>query len=89
LLPALDACFEASIDRGLAHQGDYFEFGVFKGYTFWYAQERARRHELARMRFYGFDSFSGLPPVRGRDPTTLQEFDEGQYACSKDRVVAN
>jgi hypothetical protein len=41
------------------------------------------------MQFYGFDSFAGLPPVRGRDQTQDDEFYEGQYACSKEKVVAN
>lgn len=89
VLPALEACFRASIDRGLAHEGDYFEFGVFKGYAFWYAQDIARRHGLEGMHFFGFDSFAGLPPVRGRDRTPREDFYEGQYACPKDRVVAN
>ncbi len=88
-LPALEDAFRASVDHGLAHRGDYFEFGVFKGYAFWYAQDVARRHGLDRMRFFGFDSFAGLPPVRGRDLTPRGDFYEGQYACPKDRVVAN
>jgi hypothetical protein len=55
LLPALDACFEASIDRGLAHQGDYFECGDFKGCSFWYAPgarpaARTRADALLRLR---------------------------------------
>lgn len=41
------------------------------------------------MPFFGFDSFAGLPPVRGRDLTPRGDFYEGQYACPKDRVVAN
>ena len=89
VLPALEASFQESIDRGLAYEGGYFEFGVFKGYTFWYAQDLARKHGLERMQFYGFDSFAGLPPVRGRDQTPDDEFYEGQYACSKEQVVAN
>jgi hypothetical protein len=89
VLPALEASFQTSIERGLADNGGYFEFGVFKGYTFWYAQNLARKHGLEGMQFYGFDSFTGLPPVRGRDQTPDDEFYEGQYACSKEKVVAN
>jgi O-methyltransferase len=89
VLPVLEACFRQAINRRLAYDGDYFEFGVFKGYTFWYAQDCARKHGLERMHFYGFDSFTGLPPVRGRDQTPHDEFYEGQYACSKEKVVAN
>ena len=89
ILPALDTCFQESVDRGLAHRGDYFEFGVFKGYAFWHAQNVARRHGLEGMRFFGFGSFAGLPPVQGRDRAAHHEFYEGQYACSRERVVAN
>ena len=89
ILPALYTCLQESVDRGLAHRGDCLEFGVFKGYAFWYAQNVARRHGLEGMRFFGFDSFAGLPPVQGRDRTAHHEFYEGQYACSRERVIAN
>ncbi len=89
VLPALEACFERSRESGLAHQGDYFEFGIFKGYAFWYAQHVAGKCGLNDMHFFGFDSFAGLPPVKGRDETANQDFYEGQYACSKEQVVAN
>src|SRR3954451_14741438 len=43
--------------------GDYFEFGMFKGYTFWFAQRLAAFHGRDAMRFFGFDSFAGLPAI--------------------------
>lgn len=75
--------------------GDYYEFGLFRGYTFLSAQRAADELGLTGTRFYGFDSFKGLPPVVGADRpepgrTPLQTFDghffEGQYACSRRQV---
>ncbi|HEY6555020.1 MAG TPA: hypothetical protein VI669_16815, partial [Vicinamibacteria bacterium] len=43
--------------------GDYYEFGVFRGYTFLCAQQACDRLGLSEMRFWGFDSFQGLPRV--------------------------
>jgi len=67
-------------------QGDYYEFGVFKGHTFLHAQLAAGELGRHTMRFFGFDSFEGLPPAVGVDLTKEQHFYAGQYACSLDRV---
>lgn len=76
-------------DGGKILQGDYCEFGLFKGHTFLQAQLIARRLGFDDMRFFGFDSFEGLPPVVGVDDTGQDHFYEGQYACSLDRVTQN
>ena len=56
--------FEAASDLGsLRDGGDYCEFGVFKGYSFWKAQQEANRHDLT-CRFFGFDSFTWAGPNR-------------------------
>lgn len=89
MLPTLDAVFEQSVALGTASQGDYYEFGVFKGYAFWYAQKAAQRLGIDTMRFFGFDSFAGLPDIEGPDQTKNDIFYKGQYACSKDKVVKN
>lgn len=67
--------------------GDYYEFGLFRGYTLHHAEQTARRLQLDAMRFHGFDSFKGLPAVEGIDQT--RQFFEGQFACSKPGVIAN
>ncbi len=82
-------CLERSIDFGTAACGDYHEYGIFKGHTFLQAQLHARELGLDRMRFFGFDSFEGLPEVTGIDRVEGDQFYAGQYACSRDRVEQN
>ena len=68
-------------------RGDYFEFGLYRGASFSAAQRLARRYHLAsEMRFFGFDSFQGLPEPAGVDVTG--EFRKGDYACSHAEVTA-
>lgn len=63
-------------------EGDYLEFGVFQGKTFVSAYHFAQRSSLKKMRFYGFDSFEGLPDIIGNDKEG--EFQKGQYSYSLD-----
>jgi O-methyltransferase len=86
-LPAVvRRCLRKAVQTQAARQGDYYEFGVFKGHTFLHAQLAARELGLDEMRFFGFDSFQGLPPAVGVDLTEEEHFYAGQYACSLDRV---
>ena len=62
---AIDASFEYLKAAGV--DGDHLEFGVYKGYTLLHAQQSAHRADLLEMRFFGFDSFEGLPDVQGSD----------------------
>jgi O-methyltransferase len=89
LLPALERCFARAKQGGHADRGDYMEFGLFKGYSFWYAQHLAGIHGMESMRFFGFDSFKGLPAPSDIDSTPQNVFYEGQYSCTKDEVVRN
>jgi hypothetical protein len=66
--------------------GDYYEFGLFRGYTFLATQETCSKLSILEPRFYGFDSFQGLPAVEGIDQTNGQFFG-GQFACRKEDVV--
>lgn len=68
--------------------GDYYEFGIYRGGSFAAAQRACRDLGIESTRFYGFDSFQGLPPVEGVDETD-GIFYEGQYAAPKDAVVRN
>ena len=89
ILPALDRCFAKAKECGSSGGGDYMEFGLFKGYSFWYAQHLAAKHGLSSMRFFGFDLFQGLPLPSEIDLTQENVFYEGQYSCGKSDVVRN
>jgi O-methyltransferase len=91
--PGLEAGFEqifaAVAELGSLRDGaDYCEFGLFKGYSFWKAQQEANKYGLP-CRFFGFDSFAGLPDITGLDRTDHGEFRQGQYSCSQADVVEN
>lgn len=66
---------------------DYLEFGIFNGFTLWFAQAFAWQLGAKDMRFFGFDSFRGLPIM---SPEELwEDFVPGAFACSRAEVEAN
>jgi O-methyltransferase len=78
------AAIEGSLAELLSAQviGDYFEFGLYRGYSFWSAQRAAKGIGHSSMRFFGFDSFEGLPEVEGND-RKAGIFVSGDYRCSR------
>jgi len=84
---AIEKCFNKAVDFGTADKGDYCEFGIFKGYTFAYANNYAKKINIRKMRFFGFDSFQGLPEIEGVDITNEMPFYKGQYSAGKEQVV--
>lgn len=81
LLIGILRAFKVS-DRG----GGYYEFGLFKGFSFWFA-EQIQREYGTNFYFYGFDSFEGLPESKvDVDPIYWAE---GNYATSYDSVLAD
>jgi hypothetical protein len=81
VLEAIDRSFAHARANGIA--GDYLEFGVFKGASLLHAQKLADALSLRPMRFFGFDSFKGLPDeVEQRK----EIFYKGQYSCGEQQV---
>lgn len=65
-------------------KGDYFEFGVYKGTTFTAAYYFAKLNFLYDMRFLAFDSFEGLPEIKGVD-AKVPMYEAKQYAFGLDK----
>lgn len=66
---------------GSGLRGDYHEYGCFSARTFRIVLSEARRWELDAMRFYAFDSFSGLPEPENKP--VLESWSKGAMAMSK------
>ena len=62
--------------------GALYEFGVYKGFSFWYANQLAKQFDFD-FEFYGFDSFEGLPKS---NVDIHRNWAEGSYSCSKEIV---
>ena len=70
-------------------QGDYLEFGVWKGGSLMNAYHIAKRlKHLQAMRFYVFDSFEGLPEKAWQD-AECAVFKKGDYAFTLEEVRRN
>jgi len=61
----------------------YWEFGVFKGYSLWFADLYAK-HKEVDFNFYAFDSFEGLP--ESKVDCDKPSFNKGHYKSSFDFV---
>ena len=64
----------------------YYEFGLFKGFSFWFAEQISREYTGANFYFYGFDSFEGLP--KSQVDIEPVYWAEGNYAASVESVTA-
>lgn len=85
---AIHKAFSLLKDEGQTSFGDYYEFGLFRGYAFLKAYEYSKQLGINDISFYGFDSFQGLPETQGIDVADGRFF-EGQFACSKKDVEKN
>lgn len=70
-------------------EGDYLEFGVFTGSSFAHSIRCARKHlrfnnKLNKIKFYGFDSFSGFGDVADSD--NHQYYIDENFKSDFDRV---
>jgi Macrocin-O-methyltransferase (TylF) len=87
LLIAIHSCFRKASTLGICAHSDYMEFGVYRGFSLWYAQALSRDMEIADMRFFGFDSFKGLPVLKGKDKNG--DFQKGMFKSSRPFVEKN
>jgi len=67
---------------GQVSGGGYYEFGVYRGFSFWFANNLAKSMGLD-YEFHGFDSFEGLPPSK---VDSHRHWQPGNYACDLDQV---
>jgi hypothetical protein len=81
----VERALESAHRKGLADHGDYYEFGIYRGYTLWHAQKVMNRLGNRSMRFFGFDSFEGFPEVQGTDQYK-NDFSRGQFATGLEQV---
>lgn len=72
----LRPAFSAITSWGI--NGDYLEFGVYQGRAMSWAMRHARRTK-SDMRFFAFDTFTGLPDV-----ADMGKWVPGDYACSEE-----
>lgn len=84
LLISTAKCLHWLHDNGCLEGSDYLEFGIFRGFNLWYAQAYARLLGVRDMRFFGFDSFLGMPPAEGIDAGG--PFHEGDFSAYRDEV---
>lgn len=61
--PYFNDVFAAVAEKNI--EGDYLEFGVFYGKTTLMAMVLAEKFDIAELRIFGFDSFSGFPYNEG------------------------
>lgn len=86
LLIAIEKSLIYLKEKKILDGSDYLEFGVFRGFTFWYTQQLCKMHGAEEMRFFGFDSFLGLPKLEKIDRGG--DFSEGAYECPRQDVEA-
>lgn len=79
---AMDYAAESAVE------GDYLEFGVFRGRTFAAASYLSRKRGLS-MKLYAFDSFAGLPANVEVDSSGFKMYADGEYACSEREFLRN
>ena len=89
---SLSGALPGGIDKAFLHlwkssllvDGAYYEFGVYTGYSLYYAEKASKAIRGPEFMFYGFDSFRGLP-----EPRVDIMWAEGDYAVSREETESN
>jgi len=83
LLVAIVKAFNYQRGKEIGYQG-YYEFGLFKGFSFWFAEQIGRAYYGETLYYYGFDSFEGLPESAVDDHINWMP---GNYTASIEFVI--
>jgi len=70
-------------------EGDYLEFGVYKGNSFIIAYNFAEAFKINSMNFYAFDSFQGLPDNIGSIRDEVGFSVKGDFFCDINEFKKN
>ena len=81
LVIGIHRALKALAEKNIA-VGGYFEFGLYSGFSFWFANNLAQEMGL-ELDFHGFDSFEGLP---ASEVDVHRNWAPGSYACSFEQV---
>lgn len=84
LLIAIASTFRLQDTNRLTDDYGYYEFGLFKGFSFWFAEQISRPYADQGFRFYGFDSFQGMP--RPGIDKKIPQWSKGTYSASLEFV---
>ena len=79
-MSALDIAIDTVVGNGI--EGEYLEFGVYKGDSFARAYTRFKKvGDTMPRRFIAFDSFEGLP--ESNEPHKPKHYSKGAYSASE------
>jgi len=73
--------------RNLFEGHGYYEFGLFRGFSFWFAEQISREYTGSSFRLFGFDSFQGLPSPQLDAEASV--FHKGDFCGSYETVTTN
>lgn len=65
----------------------YYEFGMFRGFSFWFAEQVSRQFGDGALKLFGFDSFQGLPRPTLRSEASV--FSRGDYCGTFEAVTGH
>lgn len=76
--------YKAAVRTSSVQKKYYLEFGVYSGFSFWFAVNIAHKLGISDLDFHGFDSFEGLPDSL---VDKHKNWEKGSYACPKEIAI--